>query len=415
MSFAFGSYEKATEWLYGTQLFGVKLGLDNMRRLFAALDLPAKGQRFIHVAGTNGKGSVCAMADGLLQAAGWRSGLFTSPHLVGFCERMRVNGLRIPEAEVATRLAGIREETAGWEPHPTFFELTLALALDWFRDAGAEVVVLETGMGGRLDATNAVTPAVSVIAPIALDHQKWLGDSIAAIAREKAGILKPGVPAVSAAQLPEAEAVLRETAESTGAPLAFIGRDDLAEVANVRLGLEGPHQIENAALALAAVRATGIALDRGDWASALEGVRWRARFERALGGRLIIDAAHNAHGAAALAEAWKAAFGIEKARLIFGAVADKPHAAMLQALAPIASEIVYVPANSPRAVTPERLAAEAHPDPAIPFRVEPCLQAALGNALAKDDGKRCLIAGSLFLAGEAISILEDMHFETSAQ
>jgi dihydrofolate synthase/folylpolyglutamate synthase len=409
MNSTFTSYGEATGWLYGTQLFGIKLGLDNVHRLLSALSLPAEGQQFIHVAGTNGKGSVCALTDALLQESGLRTGLFTSPHLVSFCERMRVNDLCIPEGEVAARLSRLRQTVADWEAHPTFFELALALALDWFRDDDAEIVVLETGLGGRLDATNAITPAASVITPIALDHQKWLGDSLEAIAKEKAGILKPGVPAVSAVQLPEVEAVLTQAAEEVGAPLRILGKDDLAEVASVRLGLEGPHQVANAALALAGVRAAGIAVDDQDWVSALEGVRWRARFERALADRLIVDAAHNEHAAAALAETWKAAFGDEKACLIFGAVEDKPHAEMLKALAPIAGEIIYVGVNSARAVPPDKLA-EFHPDPAIPFRLALNLK-----SLPPAGDARRLIAGSLFLAGEAISRLDEAIFEASAQ
>ena len=168
-------YDDAIEWLYSTQLFGMKLGLETVAKLLAALDLPADGQRFIHVAGTNGKGSVCAMADSILRAAGYRVGLFTSPHLVSYRERMLVDGEMLPEDQVASGLSKIRNLVGEWEAHPTFFEITLVLALMAFAEAEVEVVVLETGMGGRLDATNVVTPVVSVITPIALDHTQWLG------------------------------------------------------------------------------------------------------------------------------------------------------------------------------------------------------------------------------------------------
>ncbi|MFL6539832.1 MAG: bifunctional folylpolyglutamate synthase/dihydrofolate synthase, partial [Chthoniobacterales bacterium] len=190
------NYREALAWLYGTQLFGIKLGLDSIRRLVAELDVPAPEQRIIHVAGTNGKGSVCAMTDSILRAAGYRSGLFTSPHLVTFRERIQVNGEMISEDEVAAGLTTIRELIREWDPHPTFFEIVTALALRHFKRSACDVFVLETGMGGRLDATNVVTPVVSVITPIDYDHQKWLGHSLGEIAAEKAGIIKPGVPVV---------------------------------------------------------------------------------------------------------------------------------------------------------------------------------------------------------------------------
>ena len=186
-------YRESLAWLFGTQRFGIKLGLENSRRLFRALDVPSPNERLIHVAGTNGKGSVCALLDSICRAAGYRTALFTSPHLVTFRERMQVNGELISEDEVARGLTKIRKLIADWEPHPTFFEITTALALDHFRNSEAEIIVLETGMGGRLDATNAVHPIVSVLTPIDYDHQKWLGASLAEIAREKAGIIKPRV------------------------------------------------------------------------------------------------------------------------------------------------------------------------------------------------------------------------------
>ncbi len=188
------SYEEALAWLFGTQRFGIKLGLENSRRLFAALGVLSPNERIIHVAGTNGKGSVCALLDSICRAAGYRTALFTSPHLVTFRERIQVNGELISEEEVARGLTKIRELVAGWDPHPTFFEITTGLALDYFRRREAEIIVLETGMGGRLDATNATQPVVSVLTPIDYDHQKWLGESLTEIAGEKAGIIKARHP-----------------------------------------------------------------------------------------------------------------------------------------------------------------------------------------------------------------------------
>ena len=203
------NYREALAWLYATQRFGIKLGLENIERLLAAL--PGSGLetaapcKVIHVAGTNGKGSVCAMIDAIARTAGHRTGLFTSPHLVSFRERVRVDGKKISEGEVAGGLTEIRELIRDWDPHPTFFEIATALALQHFQKTRCEILVLETGMGGRLDATNAVQSSVSVITPIDFDHEKWLGHSIDQIAKEKAGIIKPRTPVISAPQRPEAE------------------------------------------------------------------------------------------------------------------------------------------------------------------------------------------------------------------
>ena len=410
----FSSYAEATDWLYGTQLFGIKLGLDNVVQLMNGLALPDLRAQVIHVAGTNGKGSVCAFADSLLRANDFRVGLFTSPHIVSFRERMRISGTCIPEAEVATRLSRLREIVTGWDPHPTFFELTLALALDWFRDSATEVNVLETGMGGRLDATNAVSASVSVITPIAIDHQKWLGNSLERIAVEKAGILKPGVPAVSASQPPEVEAVVQTTAAAVGAPLTFIREDHVAEISRVSIGLDGPHQRNNAALALAAVRAIGVEPDSESVRSAFGSVRWRARFERFLNDRVIVDGAHNLHAARALVATWKSVFGSEKANILFGTVKDKDHQAILGVLASIAAAICYVPVASPRAVDPETLAEHSLPAPDVPQSVASSLSDAIASAVDGGDG-RVLVTGSLFLAGEAIAVLEGEGFEQSAQ
>src|SRR5213076_2781521 len=179
-------YKVALAWLYGLQRFGIKLGLENIRRLLAELHVDLRGTRVIHVAGTNGKGSVCAMIDSICRAQGHRTGLFTSPHLVTFRERIRVNGKMISENEVTGGLTTIRNLVADWDPHPTFFEVTTALALKCFSEANIDVMILETGIGGRLDATNAIQSDVSVITQIDFDHKEWLGNTLAEIATEKA-------------------------------------------------------------------------------------------------------------------------------------------------------------------------------------------------------------------------------------
>ena len=186
-------YREAIDWLFSTQMFGIKLGLDGARRLLREyLAFPAHDTTVIQVAGTNGKGSTCAMIDAIARAGGRRTGLFTSPHLVDFRERIQVSGHQIPEDRCAAMLAELREICAAMDPHPTFFEIALALAMRWFRECGCELIVLETGMGGRLDATTAVPADVSVITPIGMDHMQWLGDTLEKIAAEKAGIFRHG-------------------------------------------------------------------------------------------------------------------------------------------------------------------------------------------------------------------------------
>jgi dihydrofolate synthase / folylpolyglutamate synthase len=250
------NYREALAWLYGTQRFGIKLGLENIQRLLRALEIPAKEQRIVHVAGTNGKGSVCAMIDAISRAQGYRTGLFTSPHLVTFRERIRVDGEMIAEEKVAEGLTVIRQLISEWEPYPTFFEITTALALIHFKECGCDVIAFETGLGGRLDATNAVQSVVSVITPIGYDHQTWLGNTLEEIASEKAGIIKKHIPVVSAAQEPAAEKVLRARAAECGAPLQIVSES----YTKTPLTLAGAHQKQNAALAIAALHFGGIAI-----------------------------------------------------------------------------------------------------------------------------------------------------------
>ena len=389
------TFEAALGWLYASEQFGIKLGLENTRSLLESAGHPERKLKIIHVAGTNGKGSTCAMADAILRAGGHRVGLYTSPHLIDFRERIRVDGNMIPQADAASSLARLRRACAGWEHSPTFFEIATVLALSHFAKSGCEYAVLETGMGGRLDATNAVVPVVSVITPLALDHAEWLGDTIARIAAEKAGIIKAGVPVVAAAQEPEAAAVLRDKAAKEESPITFI-----CQPWRGRVALPGLHQHRNAALAVEAVRACGANVSDEAVARALGEVSWPARFQR-IGDRLVIDGGHNPHAAVALVATWREVFGAEKATVVFGALNDKDYAAMIAALQPIAGEFLFVPISSPRGT-----------DPALfpPLCLAPCrccndLPAALDLALSAP--RRTLIAGSLFLAGEAISLLAE--------
>lgn len=399
------------DWLYKTQLFGIKLGLENVHKLLAALELPGAGMKFIHVAGTNGKGSTCAFMHSMLKTAGINAGLFTSPHLVCFNERIRDAEREITDAEIETGLAKLRVLVADWETHPTFFELAFALALDWFRQRGVEWVILETGLGGRLDATNAITPEVSVITRIGLDHMEQLGDTLTKIAGEKAGIIKPNVPVVTGVQAPEVLGVLQREAKVKKAPLVIVDRP----LTDVPLGLEGRHQAWNAALALEAVREAGVRLPAIVLEEALKQVQWRGRFQRLRGDRIILDGAHNPEAAAVLVKTWQAIFPGETAEIIFAAARDKDVAGVLTALNPIVGAWNFTTFHSPRAMPTAQLREILHNCDLqdVPITVHEDV----ASALRATSSQRQLVAGSLYLVGEALALLEGEagQFQSSLQ
>lgn len=385
------TYEESLAWLYATQQFGIKLGLENIRGLLEALGNPQERLSFLHVAGTNGKGSVCAMLDAILRASGRRTGLYTSPHLVDFRERIRVDGEKIPPSAVANGLTILRKISAAWNDSPTFFEIATALALHHFAEERCNLIVLETGMGGALDATNAVIPLVSVITPIALDHTRWLGSTLAEIAGEKAGIIKSGVPVVSARQAPEAAIVLAQRAASAGSSLGFIE----TPFEHAEIGLRGIHQKENAAVAVAALLAARVEVSNEAVWQGLRDVRWPGRFQ-VVDERIVLDACHNPHAAAQLLINWRDAYGTEKATVIFGALGDKDYSEMLRILESISREVLLVPISSERSAAPEALAAACRIQHRIFQSVKEALEASRG---------RILVTGSLFLVGEALQVL----------
>lgn len=392
------NYRDSLAWLFGTQSFGIKLGLENTQRLLEACGRPQDHLRFLHVAGTNGKGSTCVMMDSVLRAAGHRTALYTSPHLVDFRERVRVDGQMIPESSTAEGLTLLRDASDGWEQAPTFFELATVLAAWWFAREEAEFVVWETGMGGRLDATNAVTPLVSVIMPVGLDHQAWLGETITLIAAEKAGIIKPGVPVISAPQADEVRAVLEAKAVEVGVQIGFVSAPWEAGP----VGLAGAHQRWNAAVALAALRAAGVEVGEEAVRSGLAKVKWPGRFQRA-GAALVVDGAHNPPATAVLVATWREVFGHVKARLVFGVLSDKDASALLHLLRTIADEVCLVPVAGARGTSVDELRpiAEAAGFPAV-------YTSTLEEVLAKErqDSTPVLVTGSLFLVGEVLALLE---------
>ncbi|MDP9099520.1 MAG: bifunctional folylpolyglutamate synthase/dihydrofolate synthase [Verrucomicrobiota bacterium] len=407
------NYAEALAWLYGTQRFGIKLGLENAQRLLRELNVPGKTQRIIHVAGTNGKGSVCAIIDSICRAAKLRTGLFTSPHLVTYRERIRVNGEMIAPDEVARGLSALRNTIREWDPHPTFFEITTTLALDHFKKTECEVIVLETGLGGRLDATNALLPVVSVITPISYDHERWLGHTLDAIAGEKAGIIKPRVPVVSAKQDAAAEKVIRARASHCEAPLEFVTEPYMSGT----VSLAGKHQRDNAALAVAALRFGRIRIPEKAFPLGLAKIEWPARFQR-WDERTIIDGAHNPAGARVLAETWREQFGDDRATIILAVLREKNVAGIGAALAPIAARFILPPIRSERALPPDELSRSLCPvTPSLPnagpgansprrarTSIAPSFVGALEAARALPE--RILITGSLHFAGEALATLD---------
>jgi len=405
------AYKEALAWLYGLQRFGIKLGLENIRRLIDELGVDLSNARVIHVAGTNGKGSVCAMIDSICRAQKYRTGLFTSPHLVTFRERIRIDGEMISENEVAAGLTNIRKVVADWEPHPTFFEIATALALKHFAEAKIDIVILETGLGGRLDATNAVQSNIAVITPIALDHEKWLGDSLEKIANEKAGIIKAQTPVVSGLQLPEAEKVIRARATECEAPLQFVEQVyDKSPIA-----LRGEYQKVNAAIAIAATQAANVEIDKSAVTRGLATVEWPGRFQ-CWDKRTVIDGAHNPAAAKILADTWREIFGDEPATLILAILSDKDLHGICEALTPIADFVLLPKIRSERAVSPEELAKVLSAiTPSLPYSITDSLDKALHLARAKLNP--ILLTGSLHFAGEALAHLrgEPAAFEECAQ
>ncbi len=405
------NYSSAIEFLHGLSLFGARLGLETPLRLAALAGNPHERLRFIHVAGTNGKGSTCAMLESIYRHAGLRVGLFTSPHLVSFAERIQVNRQLIPEPDVA-RLVGelqplLRQFPA--DAPPTMFEVTTVMALRYFAEQRCDLVIWETGLGGRLDATNIVAPLASVITNIGWDHQQWLGDTLDKIAAEKAGILKPGVPAITAATPGHGLEVIAETARKTNAPLTQIASVDSYLIPHTSyLPLPGAHQRLNAAVAVATVHALAkqTPVDASAIIRGLTNVQWAGRMQvvKAEDGRtLVLDGAHNPEGAAALRAAFEELFPGVRPALLLGVLADKDWPAILRELAPLASRIVLAPVSSERTLDPAMMrAACAETCPVTPATACATVNEAL-LLLSRDP--LVLIAGSLYLIGEVMERL----------
>ncbi|WP_166442627.1 bifunctional folylpolyglutamate synthase/dihydrofolate synthase [Phragmitibacter flavus] len=403
----------ALEWLYSTQLFGIKLGLDNTRKLLGVLGLPKEGQKYIHVAGTNGKGSVCAFLHGLFRASGLSAGLFTSPHLVHFRERIRDGERQISSAEISRGIETLKKITADWQTPPTFFELTFALGMDWFRKRELEWAVLETGMGGRLDATNTITPEVCVITNIGFDHQSSLGNTLEAIASEKAGIIKPGVPVVTIKQKPEVMKIIADTARERGAPLTIV----TTPIRGYQIGLLGQHQLWNATLAVAAFKAAGFKPREPVLRQGLRDVEWPARFQRFDNENMVLDGAHNQDSIDTLVRVWQQFFQRERAQIVFGCVKGRELVPLLRSLQSIAAGWHFTNFESQRAELPEDV--QGHLKSLYGDQMQSSVHASPEHALnsARKHPERVLVTGSLYLVGEVLAQLrgEKEWFQSSLQ
>ena len=406
------TYPEAIQFLYSLRWFGAKFGLANTRKLAALAGNPQARLRFIHVAGTNGKGSTCAMLESIYRAAGLRVGLFTSPHLVAFGERIQVNRQLIPEADISRWVAEMQPLLRQFpaEEHPTFFEVVTVMALSYFAARECDLVIWETGLGGRLDATNIVTPLASLITNIQYDHQQYLGETLASIAAEKAGIVKPGVPVITSTNAPAAIQVIAQAAREHRASLTLVTEVDTRHrpLDTIQLPLLGQHQRMNAAVALAAVRtlAQQIPVAEAAMQEGLSRVHWPGRLQLAQlpsGQRVLLDGAHNVNGAEMLAAALKEYFPGVRPTLVLGILRDKDWVHMCDILAPLSGRVLLVPVHSERTAEPHGLADACHrANQSASVTEHPSLAAAL-TAASGDDF--VVIAGSLYLIGEAMELL----------
>lgn len=390
---------------------GWDLNLESGRATLLELGSPEAGLETLHVAGTNGKGSVAAFAHSVLLASGASAGLYTSPHLEDFCERIRLGDREITPGEVVGLIEEVERGAARAGVELTFFELTTVAALLAFARQPSRPAIVEVGLGGRLDATNVLAPRVTVITTVALDHESFLGSDLTMIAREKAGIVKPGTPLVLGRIDGEALAAIEEIAQAAGAPIRRLGRDfsispgtDGLVYESDRLrtglhpGLAGAFGADNAAVALAALEAGGWLEGVGHEAvrRGISGVRWPGRLERI--GRVLLDGAHNPAAAQALVpEVQRLAAG-RPVHLIYGTLGDKRWREVAAALRPLAREVTLVPIrNQRRAEAPEALR-EAFPGAAVAASAPDAVETAIAGSEAVDG--LVLVAGSLFLVGE---------------
>ena len=444
-NFGAKEYRETLDYLFGLQRFGIKLGLANITALLGRLGDPHKALRAVHIAGSNGKGSTAAFLSFMLRRAGYRVGLYTSPHLVDFTERIQVDGIPIPEEKVVQLTVRIRRAVEDlsregdlfavktllppdfdpWKATITFFEFTTAMAFLHFREAGVDVAVLETGMGGRLDATNVIDPLASLITPISLEHQQYLGKTLLQIASEKAGIIKPRKPVLTTVRIPKILSLFEEKCRELQSPLYASGRDFQGRRtgpqemtfqgrrhrwADLRLGLAGRHQVLNASLSLAAAEVlleNGFRMGEDSIRVGLMETRWPGRLELVgTGPRILLDGAHNRGSAKVLQKNLAKDFPRRRLFLILGIMADKEIPRIMDSLVPLSDRLILTRPGMARAASLEVLRSHASHFEKPIFEVEnvgSAIKEALSEAGEED---LIVVSGSLFTVGEARAYLK---------
>ncbi|MFZ0243231.1 MAG: folylpolyglutamate synthase/dihydrofolate synthase family protein [Desulfobacterales bacterium] len=421
------SYQDCLNEMYALRRFGIKLGLDTIGRMLAGLGDPQRHFKAVHVAGTNGKGSVAATLASILSACGIKTGLYTSPHLVRFNERIVVDGQVVADENVVSACQAVKA-AANLEREPTFFEFATAMAFHEFSRRGVAWAVIETGMGGRLDATNIIEPKLSIITNVSLEHREYLGRTISQIAGEKAGIIKAGVPVVTAVRQKPAIAAVEAAAAKQSAPVFRLGRDFKMRRGRdgtltyhgmgvrrrgLQTVLKGDHQLENTALALAACDVLAPVLGSINTECLQRGLaatRWPGRLEKVLDRPLtLLDGAHNLVAARTLGRYLKTALAGRAITLVIGILDDKPYREILAALVPHCRRVILTRPRTDRALSPEKLMPAAV-TLAADVTVIPDVAAAVAHAIkaAAPEDVVC-IAGSLYVVGEAKAALENLE------
>ena len=426
------SYEATLTRLYGLQRFGIKLGLETVSALLSELGNPQRRFHALHVAGTNGKGSVAAMTASILHAAGVRVGLYTSPHCLDFCERIKIQGIDIPHDRVVDLFARV-QALPSFLVQPTFFEVATVMAFQYFAEERVDIGVIEVGMGGRFDATNVCHPLGTIITNVSFDHERYLGSSLPDIAFEKAGIIKRRVPVVVGPVERDVSAVLQERAQHENAPLIAFGKEFLcvshdarsfdvtgtrAEYLNLRCSLEGRHQAVNAACSIVALESgvmPHLSISERIIRRGLESVTWPGRLERLQRRPLIVcDGAHNPAAAECLKIHLQGLLDERNGRrliVVIGMMQDKNLSAFLNALVPLADEVILTQIEHPRSA-PVLALKRALPVVDVPVHERESPQTAIDWAtrLADHDDLVC-VTGSLFLVGHVKSLMTGSTYE----
>ncbi|NCO61670.1 MAG: bifunctional folylpolyglutamate synthase/dihydrofolate synthase [Deltaproteobacteria bacterium CG_4_8_14_3_um_filter_51_11] len=420
-------YSQAVSYLYGLQKFGIKLGLDRTRGLLNALGNPHKGMKFIHVAGTNGKGSVCAFLESILKEAGFKVGFYSSPHLVRFTERFRINGREIGRDAVASLTDEVRAVSDPDDP-PTFFEATTVMALSFFAREHTDFAIMEVGMGGRLDSTNVINPIAAGITNVSMEHQQYLGSRLLDIAYEKAGVIKEGLEVIAGVTQPPVVDLYGRLSSEKGARLLRVGKDIRYRTTSsglhyygtdrrmegLELSLKGSFQSRNAAISLGIIEVMGrkgFKLDEDHVRAGLKSTFWPGRLhvfshEPAL----VLDGSHNPGAIRTVVSTLDKTFSYKRLILVMGIMADKDIGSMLKEIVPIADHVIYTRPVYERAADPKVLYEKARGLGAV-GEVAADIPLALERAKALADSRDLiLVCGSLFTVGEALTYLDPVAY-----